>query len=75
MPHGAKAICSERTDTDLVAEVGGRLAATKPPTLQALVLHNDIKIDNCQFGPASAGNGDLARSVPARHFLLVATRP
>jgi len=40
-----------------------------------LVLHNDIKIDNCQFGPASAGNGDLARSVPARHFLLVATRP
>jgi aminoglycoside phosphotransferase (APT) family kinase protein len=38
---------------ELVAEVGARLAATKPPTLRASVLHNDFKIDNCQFDPAS----------------------
>ena len=39
--------------TDLVAEVGARLAATKPPTVRTSVLHNDFKIDNCQFDPAS----------------------
>jgi len=38
---------------ELVAEVGAQLAATKPPTLRASVLHNDFKIDNCQFEPAS----------------------
>ena len=37
----------------LVAEVGAQLAATKPPTRRASVLHNDFKIDNCQFDPAS----------------------
>ena len=46
--------------TDLVAEVGARLAATKPPTLRTSVLHNDFKIDNCQFDPASP---DRVRSV------------
>ena len=38
---------------ELVAEVGARLAATKPPTLKSSVLHNDFKIDNCQFDSAS----------------------
>jgi aminoglycoside phosphotransferase (APT) family kinase protein len=38
---------------ELVAEVGTRLAATRPPTLRTSVLHNDFKIDNCQFDPAS----------------------
>lgn len=42
-----------QTGSDLVAEVGARLAATKPPTLRTSVLHNDFKIDNCQFDPAS----------------------
>jgi aminoglycoside phosphotransferase (APT) family kinase protein len=39
--------------SELVAEVGARLTATKPPTLRTSVLHNDFKIDNCQFDPAS----------------------
>jgi aminoglycoside phosphotransferase (APT) family kinase protein len=38
---------------ELVTEVGARLAATKPPTLRTSVLHNDFKIDNCQFDPVS----------------------
>lgn len=39
--------------TDLVAEAGARLAATRPETVRTSVLHNDFKIDNCQFDPAS----------------------
>jgi aminoglycoside phosphotransferase (APT) family kinase protein len=38
---------------DLVAEVGAQLTAARPPTARASVLHNDFKIDNCQFDPAS----------------------
>ena len=38
---------------DVVADVGAQLAATKPPTMRTAVLHNDFKIDNCQFDPAS----------------------
>ena len=30
-----------------------RQAATKPPTIRTSVLHNDFKIDNCQFDPAN----------------------
>jgi aminoglycoside phosphotransferase (APT) family kinase protein len=45
---------------DLVAEVGALLAATKPETMRASVLHNDFKIDNCQF---EAGNPDRVKSV------------
>ncbi len=37
---------------DVVAHVGAELAATKPPTVRTSVLHNDFKIDNCQFEPA-----------------------
>jgi aminoglycoside phosphotransferase (APT) family kinase protein len=39
--------------TDLVADIGARLTATKPETVRTSVLHNDFKIDNCQFDPAS----------------------
>ncbi len=39
--------------TDVVAEVGAELAATKPATVRSSVLHNDFKIDNCQFDPAN----------------------
>jgi len=38
---------------DLVSEVGAQLVATKPATMRVSVLHNDFKIDNCQFDPAS----------------------
>jgi aminoglycoside phosphotransferase (APT) family kinase protein len=52
------------TDTadgpDLVAEAGAQLAATRPETVRTSVLHNDFKIDNCQFDPA---NPDRVRSV------------
>ena len=50
---------SER-GTDLVADVGARLTATKPATVRTSVLHNDFKIDNCQFDPA---NPDRVQSV------------
>jgi aminoglycoside phosphotransferase (APT) family kinase protein len=45
---------------DVVADVGAELAATKPATRRASVLHNDFKIDNCQFDPA---NPDRVHSV------------
>jgi aminoglycoside phosphotransferase (APT) family kinase protein len=45
---------------DLVAEAGARLAATRPQTVRTSVVHNDFKIDNCQFDPASP---DRVRSV------------
>jgi aminoglycoside phosphotransferase (APT) family kinase protein len=38
---------------DEVAHVGAELVATKPATMRTSVLHNDFKIDNCQFDPAS----------------------
>ena len=41
-----------RPGHDVVADVGAELAATKPPTVRTSVLHNDFKIDNCQFDPA-----------------------
>jgi aminoglycoside phosphotransferase (APT) family kinase protein len=45
---------------DVVAEVGAQLVAAKPTTVRASVLHNDFKIDNCQFDPA---NPDRVHSV------------
>jgi aminoglycoside phosphotransferase (APT) family kinase protein len=48
----------ELVDTGRVAlmnDVGERLAATMPPDsaeIRASVLHNDFKLDNCQFDPA-----------------------
>jgi len=47
-------------NTDVVALVGAELAATKPATTRTSVLHNDFKIDNCQFDPA---NPDRVHSV------------
>jgi aminoglycoside phosphotransferase (APT) family kinase protein len=46
--------------TDLVADVGDQLIASKPEPARASVLHNDFKIDNCQFDPA---NPDRVHSV------------
>jgi aminoglycoside phosphotransferase (APT) family kinase protein len=45
---------------DLVAEAGARLAATRPETVRTSVVHNDFKIDNCQF---ATGNPDRVQSV------------
>ncbi len=45
---------------DLVARVGAELAATKPETKRTTVVHNDFKIDNCQFNP---DNPDRVKSV------------
>jgi aminoglycoside phosphotransferase (APT) family kinase protein len=40
-------------DSDpLMQEVGDRLAATMPSSRYASILHNDYKLDNCQFDPA-----------------------
>jgi aminoglycoside phosphotransferase (APT) family kinase protein len=46
--------------TDILADVGEQLLASKPEPTRASVLHNDFKIDNCQFNPASP---DRVRSV------------
>jgi aminoglycoside phosphotransferase (APT) family kinase protein len=45
---------------DLVADVGAELTAARPETQRSTVLHNDFKIDNCQFDP---GNPDRVLSV------------
>lgn len=58
-PVMAAVLGADHSD-DLVAEVGARLAATKPATVRTTVLHNDFKIDNCQFDPA---NPDRVKSV------------
>lgn len=44
----------------LMAEVGDRLASAVPAAARASVLHNDYKLDNCQFDPADP---DRVRSV------------
>jgi aminoglycoside phosphotransferase (APT) family kinase protein len=44
----------------LMTEVGNRLAATLPMTQRHGIVHNDLKLDNCQFDPA---NPDRVRSV------------
>ena len=38
-------------DTFLVP-VGERLAAAIPTATRAVILHNDYKLDNCQFDPS-----------------------
>ena len=45
----------EEPGEDVVAAVGAELAATRPPPVRTAVLHNDFKIDNCQFSPADPG--------------------
>ena len=41
-------------------EVAARLARNQPRPQRASILHNDMKLDNCQFDP---GNPDTVRSV------------
>ena len=41
-------------------EVADLLERTMPPTQRAAILHNDLKLDNCQFDPADP---DLVHSV------------
>jgi aminoglycoside phosphotransferase (APT) family kinase protein len=41
-------------------ELAGRLAATMPPPTRASIVHNDLKLDNCQFDPADP---DRVRSI------------
>lgn len=45
---------------DVVADAGNKLAASRPAAARSSVLHNDFKIDNCQFDPAYP---DRVRSV------------
>jgi aminoglycoside phosphotransferase (APT) family kinase protein len=44
----------------LMAEVGERLAQAIPRSAHVAILHNDYKLDNCQFEP---GDPDLVHSV------------
>ncbi len=41
-------------------ELADRLAATMPPPTRASIVHNDLKLDNCQFDPADP---DRVRSI------------
>ena len=36
---------------DLLTDIGARLEALQPPSLPGSILHNDYKVDNCQFRP------------------------
>lgn len=54
------AATSHASTMRLVDEVGARLDATKPSGEPSSILHNDFKIDNCQFDPQDP---DRVRSV------------
>jgi len=47
-------------DVPLMDEVGDRLAVTLPASPRPSILHNDYKVDNCQFDPADP---DRVRSI------------
>jgi len=47
-------------DIPLLDAVHARLAATVPAPQRASILHNDLKLDNCQFDPADP---DLVKSI------------
>ena len=53
-------LAAPRGATSLMAEVGERLEAAMPRSPRASVLHNDYKLDNCQFDPADP---DRVRSI------------
>jgi aminoglycoside phosphotransferase (APT) family kinase protein len=58
--EAVSAVWDEPAGGDVVADVGAELIAAKPASARATVLHNDFKIDNCQFDPADP---DRVRSV------------
>jgi aminoglycoside phosphotransferase (APT) family kinase protein len=45
-------VAAESPHDDLMHRVGDALAATVPPNPVVSILHNDYKLDNCQFDPA-----------------------
>lgn len=51
---------SEGEGLPLMADVGAQLAATKPSSGPAAIVHNDYKVDNCQFDPQDP---DRVRSI------------
>jgi aminoglycoside phosphotransferase (APT) family kinase protein len=46
-----EAVASRAADP-VMTEVAGALERTMPPPQRAAILHNDLKLDNCQFDPA-----------------------
>lgn len=54
------AVAGDSSGDHVVARVGAELAASRPAAKRATVVHNDFKIDNCQFNP---GNPDRVQSV------------
>jgi aminoglycoside phosphotransferase (APT) family kinase protein len=50
--HKRWQLVAERFADDPVATLGDRLAQTIPTSPRPTILHNDFKIDNCQFGPS-----------------------
>jgi aminoglycoside phosphotransferase (APT) family kinase protein len=46
-----EAVASEDADS-VMLEVAGALERTMPSPQRAAILHNDLKLDNCQFDPA-----------------------
>ncbi|HUA42775.1 MAG TPA: phosphotransferase family protein, partial [Streptosporangiaceae bacterium] len=54
-----EAVASPAASATMI-EVADVLERTMPPTQRAAILHNDLKLDNCQFDPADP---DLVHSV------------
>jgi aminoglycoside phosphotransferase (APT) family kinase protein len=54
-----EAVASPAANATMI-EVADILDRTMPPTQRAAILHNDLKLDNCQFDPADP---DLVHSV------------
>jgi aminoglycoside phosphotransferase (APT) family kinase protein len=54
-----EAVASPAANATMI-EVADVLDRTMPPTQRAAILHNDLKLDNCQFDPADP---DLVHSV------------
>jgi aminoglycoside phosphotransferase (APT) family kinase protein len=58
--HARWQAVSDESASPAMDAVVERLIATRPETQRSAILHNDFKIDNCQFDPA---NPDRVRSI------------